>query len=84
MTVKAGFCIERGESGGQSRVQLRTKLVAKWLHLDATAATWRLHEKKPAADFVAGFHGIYGGLGRNRTTDTRIFNPSEASPVVRL
>ncbi len=30
---------------------------------------------KPPQTFICRGFGIHGGLGRNRTTDTRIFNP---------
>ena len=61
---------------------------AGWLHAGYTVqnpvplATWWLHEptkKKPHYQIDSGVFnarkGLTGGLGRNRTADTRIFNP---------
>ena len=55
--------------------------VAGWIALSENAITQELHKPTPdngleaeAANPLIPFL-IFGGLGRNRTTDTRIFNP---------
>jgi hypothetical protein len=54
--------------------------VAIFTSLSSQKVQVALEAKKPATKLIAGFflipYGRYsGGLGRNRTTDTRIFNP---------
>ena len=73
----------RGADWGLPEFPLATryKIMCWWLH----GAKQRQQTKKPAtvliADFLCPLGVLTGGLGRNRTTDTRIFS---AHPCVRF
>ena len=60
--------MEALSNSARSRIDLRVTL------LSATCLAKTLPQRK-TPQFLAELRCLSGGLGRNRTTDTRIFNP---------